>query len=321
MPSISTHCQVKERALIANLVESALKQLNPGWVDQPGALDALAEVKLQDWQRKGLEELVRNGFTVLPSMISASLCDEVLADYRAWVTERADYVAHNRDELGREKRLVNFHLASNAAMQVATDRNVMEFLDLFFGERAEVYTSLTFKYGTQQPIHRDTPHFATWPPNRFCGVWIAYEDVSADAGPLMYIQGGHRFDVDELAIYQEASKALPDSSVREKVDNALDRYNGKIIENSPQHGELVIAPIHKGDVAIWHSQLPHGGSPARDQMATRWSMVVHCSPESIQVYQHDQFFTHPGPQPPPPRYGHIEAFDRRVSVSGETAFM
>ena len=308
-------------ALKASPAERALKKLSPGWVDQPDAPSKLGELGLHNWQTKGLEELIRDGFTVLPSMISGALCDQAVRDYEEWAGQRADYVSQNLDELGREKRLVNFHLASDAAMKIATDKHVMEFLDLFFGERAEVYTSLTFKYGTQQPIHRDTPHFATWPRNRFCGVWTAYEDVTPDAGPLMYIRGGHRFTVDELEIYEEAANDLPEASYRERADDALERYNGTIIEKSPEKGELVVAPIRKGDVAIWHPQLPHGGSPAGDQMKTRWSMVVHCSPESVQVYQHEQFFTHQGPQPPAPRYGHSEAHGRKVGVSGETAFM
>jgi ectoine hydroxylase-related dioxygenase (phytanoyl-CoA dioxygenase family) len=298
-----------------------LKTLNAGWLDRPDALEILNGLKLHDWQSKALNELILDGFTVLPSMISPHVCDRVIADYNDWAQDSASYVAQNLDDHGREKRLVNFHLASDAAMSVATDRNVMELLDFFFGERSEVYTSLTFKYGTQQPIHRDTPHFATWPPNRFCGVWTAYEDVDASAGPLMYIRGGHRFAIDQLEIYQDSAKAMPESSSKQKVDDALDRYNGRILETSPGQGELVVAPIRKGDVAIWHPQLPHGGSPAKDPFKTRWSMVVHCSPESVQVHQHEQFFTHEGPSAPAPRYGHLEAFGRRIAVSGETAFM
>jgi hypothetical protein len=56
-------------------------------------------------------------------------------------------------------------------------------------------------------------------------------------------------------------------------------------------------------------------------LKTRWSMVVHCSPESVQVLQHEQLFTHRGPQAPAPRYGHVEVSERQVASSGETAFM
>lgn len=301
--------------------QRALNKVKPGWIDAPDALDILEELELHEWQSNALRQLIGDGFTVLPSMIAPAVCDRVIGDYEAWTQEKAEYVAQSLDELGREKRLVNFHLASGAAMTMATDQHVMELLDLFFGERASVYTSLTFKYGTQQPIHRDTPHFATWPPNRFCGVWTALEDVRDDAGPLMYIRGGHRFDVDELGIFREVASIHARSSHPEQVNYALDRYNGIIIEQAPLNGEFTVAPLRKGDVAIWHPQLPHGGSPARDPNKTRWSMVVHCAPEMVQVHQHDRFFTHEGPEAPMPRYGQFESFGRKVAVSGETAFM
>ena len=301
--------------------QRASKKLKPGWVDAPDALRTLDGLSLFEWQAKGLRELIVDGFTVLPSMIAPNLCDRVVRDYEQWAKEKADYVSQNLDELGREKRLVNFHLASEAAMAVATDQHVMELLDLFFGQRSSVYTSLTFKYGTQQPIHRDTPHFATWPPNRFCGVWTALEDVDEDAGPLMYIRGGHRFDVDEHNIFHEVESSRGDLDAEQHAGQALDVYNGVIMQTAPENGDFAIAPIRKGDVAIWHPQLPHGGSPANDPQKTRLSMVVHCAPEDVQVHQHDRFFTHKGPEAPPARYGLFDSFERKVAASGETAFM
>src|SRR5919205_4547976 len=136
-------------ALRSSPAQRALKKLRSGWIDSDDALETLDGLKVHDWQYQALRQLICDGFTVLPSMIAPSLCDQVISDYDAWARERPDYVAQNLDELGREKRLVNFHLASEAAMKIATDQHVMELLDLFFGERAGVYTSLTFKYGTQ----------------------------------------------------------------------------------------------------------------------------------------------------------------------------
>jgi hypothetical protein len=293
----------------------------PGWIDTPQALELLDSLAIPDQESGWLRDLVVDGFTVLPAMQSSATCDAVMDDYGRYSQENSAYVAQNLDELGHEKRLVNFHLWSEHEMQLVTNARIMSFLDLVFGEPACVYTSLTFKYGTQQPVHRDTPHFATWPQNRFCGVWTALEDVSPDAGPLMYIRGGHRFEVDHRQILRDVRLARPDLSPRDQAALALDVYNGRVIDESPSHGDLVVKPIKKGDVVVWHAQAPHGGSPAKDPSHSRWSVVAHCAPESIQVHQHDRFFMHDSDEPPPPRYGFVEAYGRKVALAGETAFM
>lgn len=308
------------QSLLPN-TRSPEEALFPGWVDAPEALEIIDSLAIPDADAQALRDLVVDGFTVFPGVQSPALCDAVVDDYARFSAERSAYVAENLDTLGREKRLVNFHLWSDNEMQIVTNPRVMSFLDLFFGEPACVYTSLTFKYGTQQPVHRDTPHFATWPQNRFCGVWTALEDVRPDAGPLMYIRGGHRFDVDHREIMREVRINCPDLSPVDQALMALDLYNGRIIDEAPGQGELVVRPINKGDVAIWHAQTPHGGSPAADPFQSRWSVVAHCAPVSIQVHQHEGFFMHDSEEAPPPRYDYGEAYGRSIAVSGDTAFM
>jgi len=207
-------------------------------------------------------------------------------------------------------------------MRLGTNPRLMSILDYVFDAESCIYTSLTFKYGTQQPTHRDTPHFATWPPSYFVGVWTALEDVSADAGPLFYYEGAQRFPIDEGEIYARVQQDHPHLSEREQFAIALDLYNGVVITQAPSHGTLRTPCMKRGDVAIWHAQTPHGGLPANNPMASRWSVVFHCAPAQVQVHQHEAFFRNAGrTDPPPPRYGFRTAYGRKVAVAGEVAFM
>lgn len=293
------------------------------WLDQPDALARIERSRVSDEFKTAARELSTDGFTILRGVVDGDLCARVIDDYYRYARENADYVAQNLDEMGREKRLVNFHLWSEAELAVVANAKVMRLLDYLFDEKACVYTTLTFKYGTQQPLHRDTPHFATWPESRFFGVWTALEDVSAEAGPLMYVKGGQRFVMEHHRdIMRRVQRDRPDLGPQDQLTLALDLYNGQVIQDSPSAGEVVTAPIKRGDVAIWHPQLPHGGSPAVDQMRSRWSVVAHCAPEAVQLYMMDTFFHHDGPEPPPRRYGFLrKAHGRRIADSGATAYM
>ncbi len=265
--------------------------------------------------------LVADGLAVVRGVHDRDLCARTIADYGRYVAQNRDYVQANFDALGREKRLVNFHLWSRNAAAIGTDPRIMELLDFLFGMEACVYTSLTFKYGTQQPVHRDTPHFATWPRGHFLGVWTALEDIDPDAGPIFYHRGAHRFGVDERACWDEARRRHPDAPEPAQLLDALDLYNGEVIRRANAMGGVVIPELRAGDVAIWHPEMPHGGSPARNPQRTRWSIVFHCSPASVQVHQHADFFRHRGTEPPPPRYGFMRANGRQIAATGDVAYM
>ena len=129
------------------------------WIDGPDALNRLEVARVSEAFKAAARDLIVDGFTVLRGAINPDLCAKVIADYHRYAAENAGGV--NFDAQGRELRLLQFHWWSDASMRIATDPGVMALLDFIFGRRASPYSSLTFKYGTQQEIHRDTPHFAT----------------------------------------------------------------------------------------------------------------------------------------------------------------
>jgi phytanoyl-CoA hydroxylase len=264
--------------------------------------------------------LIRDGFAIVPSAVSQEDCRGVEADYAEYLVRNAAAAARYVDERGRHHRLVNFHRTSTHAMRIGLDRQIMSLLDYLFGHRAAIYTSLTFEFGTEQPLHRDIPFFWTFPPNYFFGVWFAIEDIDPDAGPLMYVRGAHRFSVDHRALLARARQQHPEASTDVLVNLALESYYGEVAQGASSMGEPVTALLKRGDMAIWHPQMPHGGSRAKDPSRTRKSIVFHCAPEEIQVYQQDIFFAWSSDMAPPPRYGFGEQDGRKYALAGETAF-
>jgi len=294
---------------------------SPLWLDQPDALLRNKTSDASELEKSIAQSLINTGVAVVPGAHDPDLCNQVILDYEKYAKENYEYVQNNLDDLGREKRLVSFHHWSGAAAKIGTNETIMSLLDYIFGYEAGIYTSLTFKYGTQQPVHRDTPHFATWPRNYFCGVWTALEPIKLEAGPIFYHPGAHRFILNEHDFFDEACTRLPNATKQEQLTLALDLYNGEVIRTAPTISEPVILDLNVGDTVIWHPELPHGGSPASDPHATRWSIVFHCAPSSIQVHQHDAFFSHDIKKTPPQRYGYCEINDRKVAESGGVAFM
>lgn len=291
------------------------------WIDRPDAEKILASKSASNQTKDAIRSLIRDGIAVVRGAHTPEQCNAVVDDYQRYIDVERDYVSNNLDSLGREKRLVNFHHWSNAAAKIATDQKIMEILDLMFDEETAVYTSLTFKYGTQQPVHRDTPHFATWPTKRFAGVWTALEDVNLNAGPLFYHPGAHRFTLNPQQFMSEAIKRIPNALISEQLYMALDLYNGEVMRTAQNISEAKVLELKAGDTVIWHPELPHGGMVANDPYLTRKSIVFHCAPVKIQVHQHEAFFTHIGPDAPSPRYGYRDENNRKIAIAGKVEFM
>ncbi len=291
------------------------------WLDDDTALERIDRAAVSAEIKAIARDLCIEGIAVIRAAVSPALCERVIRDYGRYVELHRDYVRSNLTETGREKRLVNFHLWSEPSAQLGANPRIMNALDFIFDAPAAVYTSLTFKYGTQQPVHRDTPHFATWPPLMFVGVWTALEDVAPSAGPLFYHPRAHRFKLAPAEHMRQAEARLPDAPLRDQTLMALDLYNGDVIRKSTELVAPVTLDMRVGDTVIWHPDMPHGGSPAHDPARTRWSSVFHCAPVDVQVHQHDRFFTHHGEHAPPDRYGFFERMGRQFAVSGEVGYM
>ncbi|NBW10307.1 MAG: hypothetical protein EBR82_19985 [Caulobacteraceae bacterium] len=271
------------------------------WMDQPDALAQLLtragnDVVLQKVGR----DLIEDGFTVIEGLQDPALIAQTNADYDRWLEDNREEAEKNRDPNGRQFRLTNFHLASPSAMKLAKNAEVMRILDFIFGREAAVHTSLTFQYSTMQALHRDAPYFHTFPENQFVGVWTALQDIDPDSGPLSYIRGSHRFTIDQHAYYREALEQLGDPELARGA--ALARYQNEITEIGEAMAPRTYGLLKRGDVAIWHPQLVHGGSPAVKPELKRRSMVVHCCPADTHVYIDDAFLAHQEETPPQPYY-------------------
>jgi hypothetical protein len=151
---------------------------------------------------------------------------------------------------------------------IAANEAVIELLSKLWGRRAFPFQTLNFPVGTQQRAHTDIVHFSSVPERFMCGVWLAMEDVDAEAGPLCYVPGSHKWPVITNKMigrrgWQSESKAQ---------NPYYGAWNALIAEH-----QALLEKFHarKGQALIWCANLLHGGSPQTDPTRTRWSQVTH----------------------------------------------
>jgi hypothetical protein len=255
------------------------------WIDAEDAPARIAKIR-SPALRQIVGELRDDGFTVLKGAVDERDCDELLRDFYEFRRTHPEETKSATLKEGFTCGLYNIHSISPAGMRVALDPFVMNILDQIFSERAALNSTVFFEQGSQNHVHRDTAFFANIEDaGEFVGAWYALEDVQEDAGPFVYYPGGHKLRVD---IEKAWASTNGDAS---RVGEMFKHYNGQIPNALAAGGfrehKLI---VKKGDVAIWHPELPHGGSTIETPGKSRRSLVAHYIPEGPYIQQVGYFF-------------------------------
>jgi hypothetical protein len=152
---------------------------------------------------------------------------------------------------------------------IAANSEVIDLLSRLYGRKAFPFQTLNFAAGTQQHMHTDIVHFSSMPQRFMCGVWLAMEDITADAGPLCYVPGSHKWPILDNALI--ARRGSGEQLVSAQLPYH-DAWNAMVAEH-PRPTEHFFA--RKGQALIWCANLLHGGSVQTNPKSSRWSQVTH----------------------------------------------
>lgn len=261
------------------------------WFMEHDALESVSRRGCPPELRPYVESMLLKGYAVLPDSLSVDLCDSLVARFRAFERANTEKLAPFVGADGHYPRFVNLHLAATELFATFSANPVaLAVQDFLFEAETCLYTSLFYERGSGQTLHRDTPYFCTRPEYRYFGMWVALEDVDEDNGPLMALEGGHLLDeLDRAAMAREVLGA--DVPVPPDSTKLWDAYQAAVKRQGESLGlRVVTLPVKKGTTILWHPQLPHGGAPIRDSSRTRFSFVMHTTPEGTPVYHQHVFF-------------------------------
>lgn len=180
-----------------------------------------------------------------------------------------DFADPESDKTQGERRIQDAWRFDTDVHAIAANTGVLDLLGKLYGRPAFPFQTLNFPVGTQQGAHSDIVHFSSQPEKFMCGVWLAMEDVAAEAGPLFYHPGSHRWPVMSNALVGRRGSGAPLASAQLPFEEAWTH----LCAATGSEAETFLA--RKGQALIWCANLLHGGSPQTDPRLTRWSQVTH----------------------------------------------
>ncbi len=244
--------------------------------DRPRAKD-VSDEKQAFWKE--------NGFVILEGAISADRCEEAKARLdRIWATrkttdhpfcidvqletanQRRIPMADAEDSAkDRPYKINDTFMADPFFTDIALDPEVTKVLKWVLEADPCVVASLNFERGSTQLYHTDTLFMPGGRQGAMTAAWFAFEDVSDEAGPLIYYPGSHQIPMYRFSTGSPAHVGEEFHLYQHHMKSHVDR--------------LALVPARflpkKGDVLIWHELLFHGGAPIIDMSRTRKSYVCH----------------------------------------------
>lgn len=228
----------------------------------------------------------QNGFLILEGVISAEQCERVNQRInRVWserktaacppisidiFLERPDNRRIPMREAPGEARALPYKINDmvmhdDAVRAVAFDDDVVAALRWVLDSDPVAIGSLNFERGSTQRFHTDTLYMPGKTAGGMTAAWFALEDVTTEAGPLLYYRGSHQIPMFRF------SSGLP-SQINEEVP-AYDTHMAHWVSKLGLDVERFLPK--QGDVLLWHELLYHGGATIEDIAQTRKSLVVH----------------------------------------------
>jgi ectoine hydroxylase-related dioxygenase (phytanoyl-CoA dioxygenase family) len=177
------------------------------------------------------------------------------------------------------KRIFEGWKRSKLLKSLSLNPIVMAKLDLLYRRKVLPFQTITFNYGSNQPLHSDIIHFDSLPHRWLAAVWVALEKMDENNGSLIYVPGSHKlpfFDFYDLKIKAPEYGKQFDSYAE------YENFIRQLVESKELKTETLVCK--PGQALVWAANLIHGGDEIRDVNRTRYSQVTHYYFEGCDKY-------------------------------------
>lgn len=260
------------------------KEMNWPWVESPFFKDLLHTLELTDEEKEIATKFNKDGYIIL----DLNLSDDEINLIKKEIDKINDSNVSKTQEKGyhysKGKRIFEGWKISPILQSLSLHPKVMSTLKMLYQSEPLPFQTITFNYGSNQPLHSDLIHFDSLPHRWLSAVWVALEDMTENNGSLVYVPGSHKlpiFDFYDLQI------KVPEYGKQFDSYNEYEEFIQQLVDSN----ELEVKPLvcKKGQALIWAANLIHGGDIIRDVNSTRYSQVTHYYYENCDVYYSPMF--------------------------------
>lgn len=258
-------------------VDSTL--LNWPWCESPFFYDLLERENLTAKEKSDIIQYHEDGYL----LVDLELADTDLARIREEIDNlngREDKVVQAQEyHYSKGNRIFEGWKRSDMLRKLSLNNKVLSTLNMLYKRSPLPFQTITFNYGSNQPLHSDVLHFHTMPHRWLAAAWIALEDMDENNGSLVYVPKSHKLPVFDF--YDLKIKA-PEYGKQFDSYAEYENFIAQLVESKQL--EQKILKCKAGQVLIWAANLIHGGDIIRDTTRSRYSQVTHYYFEGCDKY-------------------------------------
>ena len=167
-------------------------EIKDPWFESEFAISILNKKKIKLKLKKEAKFFIENGYLIIKKCFSQKIINETLNDFEKIVNSKSfkknpDYFHYNESP-----RVIEGWRKSKKIKNICFNKKILKYLSFFYNKKPLPISTINFTLGTEQPLHSDYIHFGSCPEKFLAGVWVAFEKVDKNNGPLQIVPKSHK---------------------------------------------------------------------------------------------------------------------------------
>ena len=259
-------------------------QTNPGamsWplCESPFFYDLIKNIEMTDAEREMAIQFHENGYIILDLGFTDAQLDEIKTEIDLINSNTKTKTQDERYHYSKGKRIFEGWKQSELLKNISLNEKVLNFLKLMYQRTPMPFQTITFNYGSNQPLHSDLLHFSSMPQRWMSACWLALEDMDENNGTLTYVPGSHKLPIFE---FYDLNIKSPKFGEQFEAYAEYEEFLRQLVETKNLKTETL--KCNRGQALIWSANLLHGGAEIKDVDRTRYSHVTHYYFEGCDKY-------------------------------------
>lgn len=244
--------------------------MNWPWCESPFFYDLLNKQNLSDSERDLVTQYHEEGYCIIDLGLSQTDLFNMRQEIDRINNSDTVKLQDSGYHYSKGKRIFEAWKSSDLLKSLSLNSKILDILNLFYQKKPIPFQTITFNYGSNQPLHSDTIHFHSLPHRWLVGAWVALEDMDENNGSLIYVPKSHKLPVFD---FYDLNVATPKFGEQFEAYSEYENFMAQLIDSKKL--EKRILKCKAGSVLIWAANLVHGGDIIRDTNRSRYSQVTH----------------------------------------------
>lgn len=249
------------------------------WCESPFFYELIESQNLSDDDKRFAIDFHENGYAIVDLNLTREELTSIIVEIDRLNSKKEIKVQESGYHYSRGKRIFEGWKESNILKDLSLNKTILDRLRLLYASEPLPFQTITFNYGSNQPLHSDVIHFHTMPHRWLAASWVALEDMDETNGTLVYVPASHK-----LPIFDFYDLKIKAPEYGKQFDSYAEYEN--FIQQLVDSRELEVKPLvcKAGQALIWSANLIHGGMEIKDKNRSRYSQVTHYYFEGCDKY-------------------------------------